>query len=154
MTEIQDKIGGIDVTAKEFLSRALTLDKEIRSKKEQIDELRSMQTSIGSSLVGGIGTKGHHKDRLGDLSAAVMDLIDDYIMDVTRLLLIKSEIKKAVSLLEDPIQRLLLEERYINIKLWEKIAEDNYMSWDTVHRLHRKAISCIEQLHSEGKVNY
>lgn len=132
------------MTTREFLRQSLTLDKQIRAKQTQLQRLKDMQYSIGGSLSPDKVQSTVNHDRMGDFTAAIIDLQDEYIKDITKLLGLRYEIKGIIEKVSDPMQRLILEERYVNLKRWEDIAADNNYSWNHVHRIHGKALKVIE----------
>lgn len=133
------------MTAKDFLSQAFMIQRRIHAKEYQIQQLHDMQYSISNTLSQVRVQASHSHDRLGDLSAQIMDSIDSWAKDVTALLVIKSEIRSVIGTIDRDDYKLILEERYINLKRWEDICADNYMSWKTAHRRHGAALKQLDE---------
>ena len=139
------------MTVKEYLSQAFTIDRILRMRQTQIEELEAKRFFIGTTLDGVAVKTGHRKDRIGNLSAKLLDMIDDYIQDTERLLSLKAEIKGLIDKLDNQTHRLILTERYINLKRWEDVAADNNYSWQHVHKLHNQALRSVEIVISESE---
>jgi len=131
------------MTAKEYLSQAFTLHKLITAKKTRIQNLRDMQHRLGGAISAAKVQTSRKPDPLGDITAQLLDSIAECQQDITQLLDIQREIEKVIDCMEREDYRLILYERYINLKRWEDIAADNNFGWDTVHRKHREALEKI-----------
>ena len=131
------------MTAKEYLSQAFILDKQIKAKQTQIQILKDMQDNVSNTIRHDKVQNSGICDRTGELTSALLDLQDEFIVDISRLIFIKYEIKKLIDSLENDTYRLILEERYINLKRWEDVAADNNYSWQHVHKIHSRALLAI-----------
>jgi hypothetical protein len=85
-------------------------------------------------------------DRLGDISASVIDLIDEYAAEITELLTVKAEIKDVIDNVKDDKCRLLLEWRYLNLVTWERIAVEFNMTYQGVCKMHGRALKKVCEL--------
>ena len=134
------------LTIKDYLSQAFTLDKLIRAREAQIQELRDKLCFVGS-VSDGIKVQTSIKlDRMSEAVVRLMDMIAEYERDVLRLLTIKSEIKTYIDGVVNPVHQLILTERYINLKRWEDIASDNNYSWNyLIYRLHPRALNDMKK---------
>ncbi len=55
-------------------------------------------------------------------------------------------IVNAINMLENPLERVVLRERYINNLSWEDIGAVTGYEWAQVHRIHRNAVKHIEEI--------
>ena len=62
---------------------------------------------------------------------------------VSELLNSITEVRNLISLVDDPLLRLILHKRYLNYQKWEQIAAELGYSWKQIHRLHNKALNDI-----------
>jgi len=126
---------------KEYLSQAFLLDKLITARQTQISELRDMRDSVGYTIRDvKVQSSPLVRDKMADLTVRMLDMIAEYEADISKLLDIKVEVRRLISNIENPTHRLIMEERYINLKRWEDIAEDNNYSWQWLHKIHKKAL--------------
>ena len=133
------------MTVKEYLSQAFVLNKLINAKKSRIVNLRDKQYLLGGGLSDVKVQTSTAQDALGYATAEVLDLINECEKDIIRLLDIQKEIEATIEILNLSDLKLILFERYVNLKRWEDIAADNNYSWDTVHRKHRRALVILEK---------
>lgn len=128
------------MTAKEYLTRARTLDRELialeRARERTIAQLtNSTQTLTGDTVQ---STKDPHKfDRLGDLAVEIQKRTRE--LDKVR-----SEILRTVNRVPDGLCRIVLIERYLNVKSFERVAVDNNISIRNVWRIHGRALRFVE----------
>ena len=128
------------MTAKEYLTRARTLDRELialeRARERTIAQLtNSTQTLTGDPVQ---STKDPHKfDRLGDLAGEIQKRTRE--LDKVR-----SEILRTVNRVPDGLCRIVLIERYLNVKSFERVAVDNNISIRNVWRIHGRALRFVE----------
>lgn len=130
------------MTTKEWLSRAINIDKEIgrlmREKRKAWDRAVSITSRVNATCV--TGTKDPHKyDKLAEYE----DMIDQRVDELYET---KQEIQLAIAKLDNPIYRELLQRRYIDNKPLEVIAVENNYSYRHTCRLHGKALLAIEKM--------
>lgn len=88
---------------------------------------------------GGSGTG----QRIENAMAKIVDAENIIQAEMEILMVALGEIRQLVSLVDDPILRLILHKRYLCYQKWEQIAVDLNYSWKQIHRLHNKALSLI-----------
>jgi hypothetical protein len=62
---------------------------------------------------------------------------------VSELLNSITEVRNLISLVDDPLLRLILHKRYLNFQKWEVIAADLGYSWQHIHRIHSRALNSL-----------
>lgn len=128
------------MTAKEYLTRARTLDRELialeRARARTIAQLTNSTQSLTGDIVQ--STKDPHKfDRLGDLAGEIQRRTKE-------LDRVRSEILRTVNRVPDGLCRIVLIERYLNVKSFERVAVDNNISIRNVWRIHGRALRFVE----------
>ena len=131
------------MTAKEYLSQAFTLRRIIKAKESRIQDLRDRQQQV-SSVLTGIKIRSGARDKAAEVTASMLDLINECQNDIERLLCLQSEMESVINKVERSDLRLILYERYVNLKRWEDVAADNGFSWNTVHRKHSEALKKVD----------
>ena len=138
------------MTAKDYLKQASTLDKIIKARESYIQDLRDKLERTRATVHIDKVKFSKRIDPMADLIAVLVDLINKNEKDVIRLLDLKEGIKKTIEALENPVHRLILFERYVNLKRWEDIAADNKYEWNyLVYRLHPMALKAVNTLINE-----
>lgn len=130
------------MTAKQWLSRGMNIDREINTLLAVRDEVRARATAVTQAITGDVvqGTKDPHKfDRLVELDERIDRLVD-------RLVETRLDIISAISELEDGRLRELLFKRYIEGKRFEQIAVEMRYSWRQTCRLHGEALVKMEEV--------
>jgi hypothetical protein len=133
------------LTAKEYLSQAFILGRLIKAKEAHVQNLRDMQERVTHVLSNVRVQVTPATDTMAEVTAKLVDLIEEYTRDVIRLQDIEREIKTAIDTVKKDDHRLILYERYINLKRWEDIAADNNYSWKWVHVLHNRALTDVKE---------
>lgn len=129
----------MNLVTKEFLKEAYILDKRLQDKKDELENIRSLATSIGSpsfSEKRGSGTN----DKVGNMVSTMLDLVDEIVLQTTELLRKKYDIALLIQKVNNEESKRILELRYIKYLEWEVIADE--MGFSRVHtiRIHNKGI--------------
>lgn len=137
------------MTAKEFLSQAKYLDESINTKIESLDYLNALAgkcTSVLSDMPkSGNGNTSH----LEDVVVKIIDLQREINCDIDALVDLKAEIRKVILRVENPVERLLLEKRYICCLPWSVIRNTLYFSETTAKRVHNAALESVDEILDE-----
>lgn len=135
------------MTIKEFLNQAFQLDQLIKSKQEELQELRERANSIPIpdwtiERVQG----GERSDRVAKTAAAIVDLERELQDDLDSYIQVKSEIHRVIEAVEKPKLKLILQMRYANYKKWEEIQDALDVSdLRYLFRLHNDALKEAEK---------
>lgn len=117
--------------------------------QQQIDaykiELQNLRDNAGritpaySLAPGGSGTG----QRIENAMAKIVDAENIIQSEMEILMVALGEIRQFISLVDDPVLRLILHKRYLCYQQWKQIAADLSYSWKQIHRLHNKALNII-----------
>ena len=131
------------MTPKQYLSRALKLDREINRKIDRLGDLYAACTKSTSLLT--LTPGGGHDNRAFEARMEKFILLRDEInADIDRLVDLKTEIREVIDAVPDTDLRLILEERYLNWKPWEQIAVSLGYNLRYIHKLHRQALGATQ----------
>ena len=137
------------MTAREFLSRAYRLDREIKSKLDQIASLEDLATNCSPVLTGMPRNPNRGGSPMADAVCKIIDLRDELNRELVQLVNYKTEAVKVIHQVKNSDYRLILEKRYINYMSWETIAVELGYSESWVLKLHRKAIKAVNTVMRE-----
>lgn len=127
------------MTIKTYLNQARTLDKQIDSKLEQVERLRSLAERTTTTL--SFDPKGQSEtNRTEYCVMKVLELEKEINADIDKLIDIKADIRNRIGRVESDKQRILLEQRYLCGKTWEQIADNMEVEPRTVYRIHGYAL--------------
>lgn len=130
------------MTAKEWLSRARTIDGELAALLEAREKLEARLTKATQTLTGDTvqSTKDPHKfDELGDLALQIQEALRTCCR-------IKTETQTVINRIENGVFRELLIRRYMNGETFEQIAVAMHYSWRQVHRVHGRALIAVAEV--------
>lgn len=132
------------MNAKEYLSQAYYLDREINRKLKRIMFFREM-ASNGSGILQAQRVSGTEKHSpMEDAITKIIDLEEEVNADIDRLVDLKREMIRMIHALPQLEHRLLLQLRYLNYKRWEEIAATMQHDLKAVHWIHARALHRIE----------
>ena len=127
---------------KKKLRSAFAIQKQIEAEYVELQNLRdnaSRITPAYSLAPGGSGTG----QRIENAMAKIVDAENIIQSEMEILMVALGEIRQLISLVDDPILRLILHKRYLCYQKWEQIAADLSYSWKQIHRLHNRALNII-----------
>lgn len=103
------------MTAKEFLSRAMTVNREIDSKLSLVTTLRETMTKATAVLSDMPRSGSPNLQTVESTVAKIVDLESEINCEIDRLVDLLAEAQKAISAVEKFQYRYLLELRYLHI---------------------------------------
>lgn len=129
---------------KEYLSQAFHIDKQLKSKLEQLSVLRELATTTTQPLSDMPGSPNRNIDRMEKAIIKIMDMEKEISEEVDALLDLKNEIAQCIKKVEDIDCQLILEFRYLCFMSWEQIAAEMNFTVRNIHILHGKALKMVE----------
>lgn len=127
---------------KRTLKSAWLLHKQIEEHLSELQELRSFAckiTPVYSLVPGGSGSGQKLENniaKIADIETLLQDETDNFLKSL-------QEVRELIKLIDDPMQRLILQKRYLNYQKWEVIAANLGYSWRRVHQLHGEGLNTI-----------
>lgn len=137
------------MTAKEYLSRYRVLNDGINAKLMQVEELRSKAQTVS----GGNSTGAHSPqpyDRIGEITAKIVDLEREINEEIDHLVDIQREIRESIAAVPEERLRTLLEYKYINCMTLEEIAVCMNYSYPQICRLHGRALQSVKMIWNDS----
>lgn len=136
------------MTAKEYLQQIRKADIMINYKQQQLDELRSLATSITSAMNPDKVQSSCVSDKVGDAVAKIVDLQNEINRDIDKLVDLKKEVMKVIDKL-DATSLELIYSRYFEFKTWEQIVCQMNYSCQWIWKLHGEALKKVSKLMKE-----
>ena len=127
---------------KRKLRSAFAIQKQIEANYVEIQNLRDNANRITpaySLAPGGSGTG----QRIENAMAKIVDAENIIQSEMEILMVALGEIRQLISLVDDPVLRLILHKRYLCYQKWEQIAADLSYSYRRVLQMHGRALSVI-----------
>lgn len=133
---------------KKKLRSAWVLQKQLECNYVELQNLRDSAGRItpAYSLAPGGGGTGQ---RIENAMVKLADLETENSLDIEKLVEALAEIRQLITLVDDPVLRLILHKRYLCYQKWEQIAADLNYSWQWIHKMHGRALREILQKTSD-----
>ena len=137
--------------AKEYLLQVQRLDADIDYKLEEVAKLRALRLKITTTLREDVVFTSGTKDRIGEITARIMEYETEIDKDIDALIDKKREIDAFIGQLKDVDQITVLRKLYIFREKWENIGREMYMSERNAQRIHGRALQVLNNLMKEEK---
>lgn len=124
---------------KAYFRKARELDTLVHTKLNEIDRLRELAECLSSPKLGERVTSSKDNTSMQTVDK-IVDLQAEVDKEMAVLVDLIAEMHTKIEQLENPTERAVLTERYINVKSWEEIAEIiNYSERNTKY-IHGRAL--------------
>jgi len=134
------------MTAKEHFEQALTLNKCINSKLDHLASLRSLATKASATLSDMPHGGSRNVHRLEDIISKIIDMELDINYDIDRFVDMKRGYMQIIREIKNPVLQMVMEQRYLCCRTWEKISEELGYEPRSLFRLHGEALKAAESL--------
>ena len=138
------------MTAKEYLSQALTIDQRINDKLEQVSRLRGMATKVTTTMNDMPRGSSPNPQKMESVIARLIDTEKEIDDNIDQLVDLKLDIMNTIWQVEDVNCRLVLELRYHSFKSWEQIASELNVTVRWVHKLHARGLAVVDKILSRS----
>ncbi len=137
-------------TEKDYLEQYCLIKTRVDMKKAQIEEWRELaQAAGGCSDNIGCGRNSLPYDKVGEITAKIVDEQQRMTEDIEDMLKLKRQIESLIKQMSNGKQRTVLEKCYINGNSFDDIAEDLGYSYRNVCYLHRAALGNFSLIFSK-----
>ena len=87
---------------------------------------------------------GGGDDKMADTVVKIVELEEEINKDIDTLIEHKKLAMDMIKSLDDDREQVILYKRYFEKKSFEQISVDTNYSWRQVHRLHGRALACLD----------
>ena len=128
-----------------FLNQCYKTEERIRAKERKIAHLRELSTKITPTLQPVSAYTGPG-DKIGDCASQIADLEAEINEEALSIVRSHRKVMDGIqTLVTDPTQRSILEDRYLASQRWEEIAYEYHYAYRWVLRLHRRALATMKE---------
>jgi len=128
------------MTAKEFLQQAYIAHGEVDIKLEQIAKLQSLATRVTTTLKNTPCGSAVSGSRIENSVVNIQEQISRLAEEVTNLLAIQEKVATAIKRVENPVERKILEYRYLCFFSWQQITLIMKASQRNIFLIHNQAL--------------
>ena len=132
------------MTAKEYLSQAFYMNRQIKAKERRLEWLREIAPGPSMRFSQEEKSKGDPRISLVENAALkVVELEEEIASDILELVRVMKEIASTISRVDSMECRTILEMRYLSFMEWDEIISRMGYSRSYVFRLHGEALNAI-----------
>ena len=132
------------MTAKEYLSQAFYMNRQIKAKERRLEWLREIAPGPSMRFSQEEKSKGDPRGSLVENAALkVVELEEEIASDILELVRVMKEIASTISRVDSMECRTILEMRYLSFMEWDEIISRMGYSRSYVFRLHGEALNAI-----------
>lgn len=131
--------------AKDYMMQARYLDRRIKSKTEQMQQMRDLAVQVTQVISDMPKAPSGSTSRMADTVSKIIDYETEISIDLEKLVLLKKDILAMTKMLTKPEYQMILEKRYVDMQRWDDIADDLGFDPRWVQRLHGKALAELQQ---------
>lgn len=132
------------MTAKEYLSQAFYMNRQIKAKERRLEWLREIAPGPSMRFSQEEKSKGDPRSSLVEEAALkVVELEEEIASDILDLVRVMKDIASAISRVDSMECRTILEMRYLSFMEWDEIISRMGYSRSYVFRLHGEALNAI-----------
>ena len=132
------------MTAKEYLSQAFYMNRQIKAKERRLEWLREIAPGPSMRFSQEEKSKGDPRSSLVENAALkVVELEEEIASDILELVRVMKDIASAISRVDSMECRTILEMRYLSFMEWDEIISRMGYSRSYVFRLHGEALNAI-----------
>ncbi len=132
------------IDAKKYLEEIERYNSVIENKLAEIDQLKSLATSITTATSDTPVQSSGNNDRIGKIVADIVDKENELQKITDKLVDEKNERIKIIEQLEDRLQYNILHKRYLQLMEFEDIAEKEHYSKQWIYKIHKQALDNIQ----------
>lgn len=132
---------------KEYLQKAYNLNKEIKSNREEIDNLESVKAALKGvdySKEKVQSSRSSYDPQYTRIVEKIHELENDIKDELESMLETSRSARKKIVALKNKDERLVCKYRYIMFLTWEEIAHKMHITVRHVHRIHGRALQNIK----------
>ena len=131
-------------TAEQYLSQAYRLDQRIQLEQSELDNLKTLAASVGSPGFDEHNNPNHPTDApFVKTLERLWEMEQKISTELSQLILLKQEILKVLSKVNDVDERLVLTYRYLKNMSWSEISIELGVSDRTIRRWHERALTHV-----------
>lgn len=134
------------MTAKEYLSQAQLLDRQINAKLRQIEMLRALTRQITPKYEGEPVSHTKNTSALQETIVKLIDAENELNSEIDRFVDLKLEIADVISEIPDATLRLILERHYLCFEPLSRVADEMYFTKRSIQGKHTQAVGMAEEI--------
>lgn len=132
--------------AREYFDKIERRERLLKNKKEDLEELGAIATSMNKPLGKDSVKSSGEKDKLGKIVCDITELKKEISQLEVEVVNLKHDIKDKIYQLDDDKKIFIIKKRYFDNLGWDEISSLLDKSYHYIHRLHKKALIELDAL--------
>lgn len=128
------------MNAKEYLSRAIQIEREIKSQLEYLSVLRTLVTKATAAVSDMPGSPTRNTCKMEDAIMKIIEQEELIDAEIDRLVDCKKAMQLSIERVENLEYRQVLRMRYLAFKSWNEVAAVMHYNVRHVYRIHKEAL--------------
>ena len=128
------------MNAKEYLSQAIQLEREIKSQLEHLSVLRTLAAKATATVSDMPGSPTRNTCKMEDAIMKIIEQEELIDAEIDRLVDCKKAMQLSIERVENPEYRQVLRMRYLAFKSWNEVAAVMHYNVRHVYRIHKEAL--------------
>ena len=137
--------------AREYFDKIERKERVLRNKKEDLEELEAIATSMNKPLGKDNVKSSGEKDKLGKIVCDITELKKEIEQLQAEVVNLKHDIKDKLYQLDDDRKIFVIKKRYFDNLGWDEIASQLDRSYHHIHKLHKQAMNELDLLLDDTK---
>lgn len=133
------------MTASEYLNQIKNCDIRINQKLVELQQLRSMATSITAPIGGDMVQTSGSGDKVGHIVAKIIDTENEINRMIDEYLDMKNACIRTIEKLTNPLQYIVIHKHYVEGKTLYQISDEEGYSYQYIIEIHNSALNEIEK---------
>ena len=109
------------MNAKQYLKQAYKLNELIESDKDELENLRSLASSVSGDMTQERVQSSKTNDKLVNIISQIIELENKIYDEIEHFITLKKEIREVINEVEDVNEKLVLKYRYLIFLQWDEI---------------------------------
>lgn len=132
------------MNAKQYLKQAYKLNELIESDKEELENLRSLASSISGDMTQERVQSSNTNDKIVNIISQIIELETEINSEIERFIALKKEIRSVINQVEDVNERLVLKYRHLIFLQWDEICTKLNYSRRQMYRIYDSALENVK----------
>lgn len=132
------------MNAKQYLKQAYKLNELIESDKDELENLRSLASSVSGDMTQERVQSSKTNDKLVNIISQIIELENKIYDEIEHFITLKKEIREVINEVEDVNEKLVLKYRYLIFLQWDEICIKLNYSRRQMYRIHDSALENVK----------
>lgn len=132
------------MNAKQYLKQAYKLNELIESDKDELENLRSLASSVSGDMTQERVQSSKTNDKLVNIISQIIELENKIYDEIEHFITLKKEIREVINEVEDVNEKLVLKYRYLIFLQWDEICIKLNYSRRQMCRIHDSALENVK----------